>query len=142
MRALTTEEKKLSSEARKRANQAISQQRRELGRQIRACTAPAQTQRKMNLLRQFDSLSDIKGQPVLLTNKDRCMVIDYELFRRLARSLKHRRVDLRIEPGGLLTIHHEDPWNSRNHGEIELHELPGYQQMLLTDLPWIELNTD
>lgn len=142
MRALTSEEKQQSKAAKLRANKAIELKKRELGKEIRGCKAPVHTQRKKDLLRQLDSLSPIKGQPVLLTNKERCMVIDFELFRRLTRSLKKRHVLIRIEPGGVLMVKHEAKFGSRDHGEIELYELPGYQQMLLTDLPWIELNTD
>lgn len=142
MRSLTAAEKKLTSDAKQRANQVVSQRKRVLGAQIRACTAPVQTARKKELLRQFDSLFPIKGQPVIIEDKDRCMVIDYELFRRLTRLLKHRRVDVRLEPGGVLTIHHEDPSNTRNHGEIELYEIPPWQQYALKNLPTIDLNTD
>lgn len=142
MKSLTPEEKKLSSNAKKRANTAISKKRVLLGAQIRACTAPVQMQRKKELLCQFDALSPIKGYPVILEDKERSMVIDYQLFRRLIRSLKHRRVEVQLEAGGVLKISHEDPSNTRNHGEIELHELPAWQQYALTDLPTIDLNTD
>lgn len=140
MRALTADEKKRISESKKRANSAISRKKTRLGAQIRACTAPSQMARKKDLVRQFDALSPIKGYPAIIEDKERSMIIDYELFRRLTRSLRHRRVDVRIEPGGVLMIHHEDPSNSRNHGELELYEIPPWQQYALTDLPVIEID--
>ncbi|RPK29966.1 hypothetical protein [Paenibacillus xylanexedens] len=140
MRALTADEKKKIAEAKKRANSAITRKKIMLGAQIRACTAPSQTAQKKDLVRHFDSLSPIKGYPAIIEDKERSMVIDYELFRRLTRSLNHRRVDIRIEPGGVLTIHHEDPSNGRNHGEMELYEIPPWQQCALTDLPVIEID--
>ncbi|MEN1989851.1 hypothetical protein [Paenibacillus hubeiensis] len=140
LRALSADEKKCISKAKKLANSAITRKRATLSAQIRACTAPIQTQQKQDLRRQLDSLSPIKGYPAIIEDRDRNMVIDYELLRRLTRSLKHRRVDIRIEPGGLLAIDHEDPFNSHNHGEIELYEIPSYQQMLLTDLPVITID--
>ncbi|WP_340018297.1 hypothetical protein [Paenibacillus sp. FSL H3-0457] len=140
MRALTVQEKKHIADVKKRANTAISKKRILLGAQIRACTAPVEMKRKKELLRQFDALSPVKGYPAVIEDKDRSMVIDYELFRRLTRSLKHRRVDVRIEPGGVLMIHHEDPSNSCNHGELELYEIPPWQQYALSDLPVIEID--
>ncbi|WP_143067045.1 hypothetical protein [Paenibacillus sp. OK076] len=101
---------------------------------------PAKQLKRRTLVRQFDSLSPIKGYPAIIEDEERSMVIDYELFRRLTRSLKHRRVDVRLDPGGVMTIHHEDPSNSRNHGEIELYEIPPWQQYALTDLPVIEID--
>lgn len=142
MKSLTPEEKKLSSNAKKCANAAISKKRILLGAQIRACTAPAQMQRKMDLLRQFDALSPVNGYPTVIEGNGRSMFIDYELLRRLTRSLKHRRVEIQLEAGGMLKIRHEDPWNTRNHGEIELYEIPPWQQYALKDLPTIDLNTD
>lgn len=140
MRALTADEKKQITEAKKRANSAISRKKTRLGAQIRASTAPSQTALKKDLVRQFDALSPIKGCPAIIEDKERSMTIDYELFRRLTRSLKQRRVEVRIEPGGVLTIHHEDRSNSRNHGELELYEIPPWQQYALTDLPVIEID--
>lgn len=140
MRSLTADEKKKIADAKKRANTAISKKRTLLGAQIRACTAPAQKQRKKELLRQFDALSPVQGYPAVMEDKERSMVIDYQLFRRLIRSLKHRRVEVRLEPGGELKILHEDPSDRRNHGEIELYEIPPWQQSALTDLPVIEID--
>ncbi|WP_127539367.1 hypothetical protein [Paenibacillus illinoisensis] len=140
MRPLTAQEKKQIADVKKRANTAISKKRILLGAQIRACTAPVQMQRKKELLLQFDALSPVKGYPAVIKDKDRSMIIDYQLLRRVTRSLKHRCVDIRLDPGGLLTIQHEDPTNSRNRGELELYEIPPWQQCALTDLPVIEID--
>jgi hypothetical protein len=140
VRSLTADEKKKIADAKKRANTAISKKRILLGAQIRACTAPVEMKRKKELLRQFDALSPVKGYPAVIEDKERSMIIDYGLFRRLTRSLKHRRLDVRLEAGGVLKILHEDPSNTRNYGEIELYEIPPWQQYALTDLPVIEID--
>lgn len=133
MRALSVDEKKQITEAKKRANSAITRKRITLGAQIRACTAPSQKAKKKDLVRQFDSLTPIKGYPVVIEDKERSMVINYELFRRLLRTFKNTPVHTRIEAGGVLTMKYPA-------GEIELYEIPPWQQYALTDLPVIEID--
>lgn len=132
MRALSADEKKQIADAKKRANSTISKKRILLGAQIRACTAPAQLRRKKELLCKFDALSPVKGYPVILEDKERSMVIDYQLFRRLIRTFKNTIVHIRIEAGGVLTMKYPA-------GEIELYEIPPWQQYALSDLPIIEI---
>ncbi|OMD93002.1 hypothetical protein BSK49_01055 [Paenibacillus odorifer] len=87
----------------------------------------------------------IKGSPVILSLDGSTIVLDYDLLRKLYRTLKNRHVNTKIEWRGsapvLMIYHHTGNW-SKDTGTIELKQLPSYKMELLTDLPIIELNTD
>lgn len=138
MRPLTPEEKEASSQARKRANQVLSKQRRELEYKIRACTE-LDVLKKARLSLQLDSLSTVKGSPVILTDGVWTMILDYELFQRMIRSLRKRHTQVSLRAGGVLEIKHYAGFDSRERGEIELYELPAHQRVLLTNLPVVQM---
>lgn len=144
MRQLTTDEKAQCETTRKRANKQLQEQRKSIGLQIRklptTCDVSA---RRAALLRQFDAIRDVKGAPVIAQLEGDQIVLDYELFRRLIRTLRNRHVNLKIdrsEGRPVLTVTHSESYYSKNAGKIELYELQHCQQELLSELPVIKID--
>ncbi|REK69325.1 hypothetical protein [Paenibacillus paeoniae] len=141
MRALTALEKVASEAARKRVNKVFGAKRTEIGVQLRKLPITAERRRK-ELWAQCESVRDIKGLPVKLRVNDVEIVVNYELYRRMMRTLKGRRwcAFITVTPitgARALIIDHKD-WHSSSNGTITFNELPQYQRDLLSDLPIIE----
>lgn len=142
MRALTKEEKAQSWTARKQANAVLSKRR---AFQLCANQGPPlafDAAQREALVAEFDSLRDIPGAPVLIVQGGLHMTVNYDLLRRMEKSLRKRIADCRIEinaDGAVLVMSHSDPFRPKNHGTIELRAIPSHKAELLTDLPIINL---
>ncbi len=140
MRPLTSEEKARCTNARKRANKALREQRRAIGVKLR--DLPESSRIGEVLLFEFESIRDIKGYPVTVSLNGNEMVLNYELLRCFDRSLKNRIKSIKIvwrDNCPVLLIDHHTRYWSKDVGSIELYELPAYQRELLTDLPIVEI---
>lgn len=148
MRPLTVEEKARSQTAKKKANQRLQAIRKEIA--AKRNTIPftdghgsAATRRREELLLQFDMNRDIKGYPVIVSLDDKQIILDYELLRRLFRTLKNRNKVLSIETSSgsavLVISHHVNLWG-KDKGYIELIGVPPHKAELLTDLPIVDIN--
>jgi hypothetical protein len=136
MRPLTADEKAASEAARKRVNRVFGARRTEIGEQLRKLPITAKLKRE-ELLKESLALRDVKGKPALLLIDGVEIMLDYELYRRLTRTLKNRywRQEIKVVAGAAtLRIEHCDRLTG---GTIELHAMPQYQRDLLTDLPII-----
>lgn len=149
MRTLTPKEKAQSQAAKKKANQRLQARRKEIGAKRK--TIPftdghgiAAKCRRDELLLEFDMNRDIKGCPVIFTLGDKQIILDYELLRRLFRTLKNRNKVLGIETSSgsavLVISHHVNQWG-KDKGYIELIGVPPHKAELLTDLPLITIDS-
>ncbi|MBX4145946.1 hypothetical protein [Paenibacillus lautus] len=149
MRPLTGEEKALSKAAKQRANKQLQAQRREIGVRIKEIENtpdpeyPVAHQRQTAVLAaEFESIRDVKGDPVILQMVGVSITLNYEMLRRFIRSLKNRQWNMSLDASTgssvLIITHHINLWG-KDRGYVELYDLPLYQKELLTDLPVIEI---
>ncbi len=137
MRPLTIEEKAKSTAAKQRANDVLHQRRRDIGRELRSLSAITRSLRRSELLREFERLKDVTGQPVLLRVGDSSITLDYSVVRRLTRNMRNWSAQiLQFDERKHLTIRYE---NARSKGATALYELPQYRRELLKDLPVIAI---
>ncbi|MGG3278882.1 hypothetical protein [Paenibacillus solani] len=149
MRTLTAEEKALSKAAKQRANKHLQAQRRDIDARIRKLKNapdpeyPVSHHRSTAVLAaESEMLQDVKGDPVVLKLDGSSIILNYEMLRRLIRSLKNRQWNMSLDTSTgspvLIITHHINLWG-KDRGYIELYDLPSYQKELLTELPVIEI---
>ncbi|WP_058301713.1 hypothetical protein [Gorillibacterium timonense] len=131
LRALTTEEKAQSQATMKRANAELANRRKVLVQKLRKLNPDTASLRKLE--EDLITIRDVKGLPVII-RKGTEIILNYEMFARLLRTLKRRPLTIRIDPGRMSI-----DFSGHTDGSIRLYELPVYQRELLLDLPIITL---
>ncbi|MNW27547.1 hypothetical protein D3C74_43440 [compost metagenome] len=142
MRPLTPAEKAASLLARKEANTKLNEQRKAIGAEL--IRASCSGTRRKALSAGLATLSDIKGFPVTLRLEGKEIVIDYELLRRMYRTMKGKQLwiylveEISLVGWRYLTLKYSD--GRGNSGKLDLYELPDHKRELLKDLPVIEID--
>jgi hypothetical protein len=140
IRPLTNEEAAKIKKAKQAANEVLKEQRKDLTKEINNLRkVPGSYGKKAtldDLEQQLKKLQAITGNPVIFSMNGNTMCIDYELLKKLNKSLDPRRFSRKI---GIekkqLTIEY---WRNQHHkGTITLYELPLYQ--LLNGLPTVKI---
>jgi len=139
LRKLTDDEIARSKAAVKRANQILTQKRKDLFEQVaklRRVSSTPPYERIARLLDERDAIRNVHGLPVRLVFAGEEFVVNYEFLRTFFRKLKGWTVDIEISETGSLLIRYGRP---PEYGCLELRGLPKYQADLLDDLPRVVL---
>jgi len=139
IRKLTDEEIAASKAAVKRANQDLSQRRKELSEQITKLlkSGGALTGALVyRLMKERDAIRDVRGLPVQLVVDGKEFVLNYDFLRMFFRKLKGWTVDITVSDTSTLLISYGRPPHC---GQLDLRGLPKYQVELLDDLPRVVL---
>ncbi|MFA5385091.1 MAG: hypothetical protein WC364_10580 [Eubacteriales bacterium] len=135
IRPLTDFETNQISEAKREANKNLTKQRQAVAREIKKATyGPLKTE----LLVKHERLQPITGRPVFVSLDGETMPLDYELLKKLDRSLERRfwsrTMTIKGVPEKLaLVIEYAT-------GEIGINQLPDHQMELLKGLPVVRLD--
>ena len=139
LRKLTDDEIARSKAAVKRANQILTQKRKDLFEQVaklRRVSSTPPYERIARLLDERDAIRNVHGLPVRLVFAGEEFVVNYEFLRTFFRKLKRFTIDITVSETGCLLISYGRP---PHYGRLELHGLPKYQADLLDDLPKVVL---
>lgn len=131
LRPLTDAELVIIREAKKTANAAIKKQRDTLARKIKKDNLSISVLADLN--REFKALQYITEQPVIISLDGEQMSLNYELLKKLNKSLEKRGWSRTVAiRKSTLVIEYPA-------GEIGINQLPDYQLELLGALPVVDL---
>lgn len=139
IRPLTADEIAKSKIAKDTANKIIRAHRKELSKQIKQIQKcnPVSFTLKF-LIKEYEALRTIKGTPVIVALTDDTICVNYEILRKLAKSLNRQwYCETKIENSMLTTTYQK----GYRKGVFSLNELPTYQTKLLSELPIIEIGS-
>lgn len=135
LRPLTDAEINQIREAKRAANDTITKQRQALAKEIKTYKygkAPTE------MVELYDALKQITGKPVFFLQGHRSMLLDYDMVNALLKSLKKSRY--RAQVSLIRVVTKTVMFITYPAGEIQLNELPKYQEAVLTKgLPVIEI---
>jgi hypothetical protein len=135
IRPLTDAELTASRNAKETANIEIKKQRQALTKEIKRLEKGLKTAKAREALYwKREALKDIKGYPVMASLDGEAILLNYELLRKLDRSLEKRGWPRTV------TIRQSALVIEYPAGEIGINQLPDYQAKLLKDLPVIRLD--